>query len=171
MIISTFKDALTPYFLVVFNILIKAITILTYTRKEPIPLRTLCVGLVGGDDSISSFISGGGYGDGLCYDEEYGDFRLEPNPPEEREVDGIILLGDASMRDYAYWVTERRKPFEMMADNPEYSRLPKLLERIRNWDQEHISNSKKDLELGLPASTHTKSQGGLHTPPQCGRPL
>ncbi|KAF4493902.1 hypothetical protein FAGAP_9971 [Fusarium agapanthi] len=72
---------------------------------------------------------------------------MEPNPQEEREVDGIIVLGDASMNDYAYWVTEMRKPFEIMADNPDYSRLPKLLERIRNWDQEHLSNSKKDLEL------------------------
>jgi hypothetical protein len=156
--IDTVMQALIARLLIIFNILTTFITTFRHSEKSseslhseepPIPLQAasnLCVGIVGKPDSISSFISKWGFTDvHHCYSAEYGEFHLELNP-QWKDVDGVVLLQDADMRQRRHW-KETGKPFEIEGgdydvDCPVIKVLKKIYER----------DNRVDLELGLPIS-------------------
>jgi hypothetical protein len=165
--IDTVKQAFTNCLLDIFNILIMLFAICKRPRKSseslhsmetPIPLRAapkLCVGIVGKDDSISSLITQGGFNnihDGFCTDS--GDFCLKLNPQIGQEVDGIILLKDASKRESHYWKQTGKPLLETEEDGKtpviEVLKNPviRVLKKIREGEQEHVADNWVDLELG-----------------------
>ncbi|KAK2686188.1 hypothetical protein QWA68_014883 [Fusarium oxysporum] len=155
--IDTVMQALIARLLIIFNILTTFISTFRHSEKSseslhseepPIPLQAasnFCVGIVGKPVSISSLISKGGFTDvHHCYSVEYGEFRLELNPQRGQDVDGVVLLQDASSLERRHW-KGTGKPFAIEGgDYGVYCPVIEVLKKIYERD------NRVDLELGLP---------------------